>query len=228
MYSEALVRPSRADAEVGRSRGRHSDSNSAIVGASRSTSTESSSDVRGLPLLFGTDGCRIVVDPSARILWASLGDGVLNSPASCLGIVEGRLAGRTQHSERVLRNLVADALQSNGPLQQLISRAANEAADLLVTATNTSSRTVPMIAITIRDLHRELSAMPDLTRLYGLTPTEQQITRMMLQGLCVTSIAEQLNNSVLTVRTHIKRAYVKLNVGTKEQLFAIMLKLMVD
>src|SRR5690348_17343288 len=154
MYSEALVRPSRADAELGRKRGRHSDSNSAIVGASRSTSTESSSDVRGLPLLFGTDGCRIVVDSTARVLWASLGGGVLDTPASCLGIVEGRLAGRTQHSDRLLRKLIADVQEANSPLQQLISSAANEPADLLVTATKSSTASSSMIAIAIRDLHR--------------------------------------------------------------------------
>jgi DNA-binding CsgD family transcriptional regulator len=184
--------------------------------------------VRGLPFLFGNDGCRIVVDSSARVLWASLGGGVLDSPASCLGIVDGRLTGRTRHSDRLLRTLIADVEQSKAPLQQLVSSAANEPAELLVTATNCSSGASNLFAITIRDLHRELSAMPDLTRLYGLTPTEQQITRMMIQGLCVNSIAQQLHNSVLTVRTHIKRAYVKLNVGTKEQLFAMMLKLMVD
>jgi DNA-binding CsgD family transcriptional regulator len=51
---------------------------------------------------------------------------------------------------------------------------------------------------------------------------------MMVRGQSVTEIAEQLHKSVLTVRTHVKRAYGKLGVGSKEQLFATVMKLMVD
>jgi DNA-binding CsgD family transcriptional regulator len=44
----------------------------------------------------------------------------------------------------------------------------------------------------------------------------------------VAEIAVELHKSVLTVRTHVKRIYTKLNVGTKEQLFSNVMKLMID
>jgi DNA-binding NarL/FixJ family response regulator len=50
----------------------------------------------------------------------------------------------------------------------------------------------------------------------------------MFQGQSVTEIAQAVHKSVLTIRTHVKRIYGKLNVGTKEQLFSTVLKLMVD
>jgi DNA-binding CsgD family transcriptional regulator len=85
-----------------------------------------------------------------------------------------------------------------------------------------------LILLTIRNLARDLDGIPDLGRLYGLTRTEQQVTRMMIQGQSVTEIGSRLNKSVLTVRTHVKRVYSKLGVGTKEQLFSTVMKLMVD
>jgi DNA-binding CsgD family transcriptional regulator len=51
---------------------------------------------------------------------------------------------------------------------------------------------------------------------------------MMVQGQSVTEISDRLHKSVLTVRTHVKRVYSKLGVGTKEQLFSTVMKLMVD
>jgi DNA-binding CsgD family transcriptional regulator len=73
-----------------------------------------------------------------------------------------------------------------------------------------------------------MDQLPDLSRLFGLTRTEHKIVRMLMQGHSVRGIAAQLGTSVLTVRTHLKRTYAKVNVGTKEQLFSTMLKLMLD
>jgi DNA-binding CsgD family transcriptional regulator len=99
---------------------------------------------------------------------------------------------------------------------------------LFVRAQNYPLHGAACTLLTIRMLARELHEIPDLGRLYGLTRTEQQIVGMMVQGQSVTEIAQQLHKSVLTVRTHVKRMYSKLNVGTKEQLFSTVIKLMVD
>ena len=85
-----------------------------------------------------------------------------------------------------------------------------------------------MNSFTIRRLDRDMRETPDLRRLYGLTKTEQQIVGEMLRGRSVAEIAVELHKSVLTVRTHVKRIYTKLNVGTKEQLFSSVMKLMID
>lgn len=43
--------------------------------------------------------------------------------------------------------------------------------------------------------------------------------------MSVNEIALRLGKSVMTVRTHVKHAYSKLNITSKEQLFATTLKL---
>ncbi len=222
MYSGALASPSGIGAEVGR----NSRTTQFEPESTRNRSV-SNCDVRGLPFLFPRGGCRLVIDANARILWSSEGENILGRANGCIAVMDGRIVGRTRHSERLLKGLLADCRTADRPTQQLLSRAANELPELLVTARSSSRPESDVIALTFRELAGELDGIPDLTRLYGLTPTEHQITGLMLQGMSVTAIAEELNNSVLTVRTHIKRAYVKLNVSSKEQLFSTIVKLMV-
>lgn len=185
-------------------------------------------DVRGHDYLFHDSSARIIADDSGRVLWASDGASSITSDNLSISVTDGALLGRTRHSDRLLRDLLADARASESPVVQLISRAANEVPELFVHARSSAGKSEPVIALTIRRLQRTLDRLPDLTRLYGLTPTEQQIIGLMVQGHSITEIAGELHKSVLTVRTHIKRTYLKLNVGTKEQLFSMVMKLMLD
>ncbi len=224
MYSGALAGRSGLGAQVGRRNPRQS---AFVAGSTRNRPAEAeNSDVRGLSFLFRSDGYRLVLDSNGRVLWRCGGEDILASTSACIAIIDGRIAGRTRHSERLFKNLLTDCLSSREPVQTLLASAANEIPELLVTAQR-SSESSELIALTVRALQRALHGIPDLMRLYSLTPTENQIVGMMLQGLSVTAIAEELRNSVLTVRTHIKRAYLKLNVSSKEQLFSTMMKLMV-
>ena len=64
--------------------------------------------------------------------------------------------------------------------------------------------------------------LPDLTGL-RLTNAEQLIVRRLMQAGAPPAVADGLGAALLTVRTHIKRAYAKLGVHSKEQLFAKLL-----
>lgn len=184
--------------------------------------------VRGLPFQFRDQGARLAADADGRILWLSSAASVLVESTDALSLNAGRLAGRTRHSDKLLRELLSEALQAEEPVVQLLAVAANDTPELFVEARQISAGGTTLIGLTLRALQRQPESLPDLTRLFGLTQTEQQITRMMLQGHSVTDIADTLNKSVLTVRTHVKHTYVKLNVSSKEQLFATILKLMID
>lgn len=127
-----------------------------------------------------------------------------------------------------MRALVGEAAQVADPVHQLFAPATGESPELFIEAQKRNSGNSPVITVTIRELGRDMDRLPDLTILFGLTRTEHKIIRMLVQGLSVRRIATELGTSVLTVRTHLKRTYGKVNVGTKEQLFATMLKLMVD
>ena len=49
---------------------------------------------------------------------------------------------------------------------------------------------------------------------YGLTAREQEILRLLAEGLLKKEIADALSISVNTVSTHLRRVYDKLHVNT--------------
>ena len=232
MYSGAIITPERTG--VAEKKARRQQLSAAVPAHGSATvlpapkPRTANVEIRGFPFHFSENGAQLIVEPSGRILWLSAASTVLAEASACIALEKGELSGRTRHTELLLRKLLEDAQAASGPVDQLVSRAANDIPELFLRARTCSGQKDGAIAITIRQLDRKVDDIPDLTRLYGLTPTEQQITAMMLQGRSVTEIAEELHKSVLTVRTHIKRTYVKLNVGTKEQLFSAVIRLMVD
>jgi DNA-binding CsgD family transcriptional regulator len=182
--------------------------------------SEAGSTASELQFLLADSGARVITDANRRILWAT-------SAATLLA--SGGLAGRTRHSDALLRSMFEDSHNAApGTVVRLIASEPSRRPELFVQAQSHALPGEACTLLTIRDLARELREIPDLGRLYGLTRTEQQVVAMMVRGQSVTEIAEQLHKSVLTVRTHVKRAYGKLGVGSKEQLFATVMKLMVD
>lgn len=79
------------------------------------------------------------------------------------------------------------------------------------------------VAVTLRATEQNDLVCADLAEPFGLTHAEQRIVERLLRGCSSQDIADAMGKSVLTVRTHIKRAYTKLSVATREQLFARLL-----
>lgn len=182
-----------------------------------------------LPFFLVDPGARIITDSNRRIIWATSAAMLLASDGACVTIADGELAGRTRHSDALLRSMFEDSESAApGAVVRLIASEPSHPPRLFIQAQRHELSGEACTLLTIRDLSRKLREIPDLGRLYGLTRTEQQIVAMMVRGQSVTEIAEQLHKSVLTVRTHVKRVYAKLGVGTKEQLFSTVMKLMVD
>jgi DNA-binding CsgD family transcriptional regulator len=193
------------------------------------TQTNGGSHSSVLPFPFTDRGAKLILDGNRRVIWASADATLLASGHSCISIANGEFGGRTRHSDALVRDLCDDAEHAaDGIADLLVAPEASLCPELFVRAQSYSVPGDRLILLTIRNLARDLDGIPDLGRLYGLTRTEQQVTRMMIQGQSVTEIGSRLNKSVLTVRTHVKRVYSKLGVGTKEQLFSTVMKLMVD
>src|SRR3954447_2653562 len=64
------------------------------------------------------------------------------------------------------------------------------------------------------------AAQPTAIRSYSFSPREQEIVRLVAQGLTTRDIADQLRLSLETVRTHIRNAMGKLSARTRAQLVA--------
>jgi len=62
----------------------------------------------------------------------------------------------------------------------------------------------------------------DTRAAFGLTPAEDRLLKMMVEGANAEELAIRLGISIETVRTHVRRAYAKLGVVNREQLFATL------
>jgi DNA-binding CsgD family transcriptional regulator len=171
---------------------------------------------------------RIVTDERGHILWSSPSVHSVTTGNSCLTIENGDLGGRTRHSDLILQEVVSAIDKVDHPIDQLIAPGVEDGPQIFVRAQACNANGFRLKSFTIRRLDRDVSHLPDLHRLYGLTRTEHQIVKQMIQGQSVSEIAAGMHKSILTVRTHVKRIYSKLHVGSKEQLFSMVMKLMVD
>ena len=80
------------------------------------------------------------------------------------------------------------------------------------------------IALLLRDLRGSAEIdCADLESMFSVTPGEHQVIIQLVKGYSSREIAEQFGKSILTVRTHVKRAYGKIGVKTRGQLFAKLL-----
>lgn len=60
----------------------------------------------------------------------------------------------------------------------------------------------------------------DLERAFGLTPAEHRVLLRMIEGLNAEAIADALDLSIETVRSHIRNLYTKMGVASREAMFA--------
>jgi len=80
------------------------------------------------------------------------------------------------------------------------------------------------VALLLRDLGATIEVeCADLEPIFGVTPGEHQVILHLLQGHSSREIADRSGKSILTIRTHVKRAYGKIGVVTRGQLFARLL-----
>ena len=80
------------------------------------------------------------------------------------------------------------------------------------------------VALTLRDLRATVQIeCADLETMFSVTPGEHQVIVQLLKGFSSREIALEFGKSILTVRTHVKRAYGKIGVKTRGQLFAKLL-----
>jgi DNA-binding CsgD family transcriptional regulator len=186
------------------------------------------SAIGGLEFLFANSGVRIVTNRDHRVVWATTGAVSLASGTTCINFANDELFGQTRHSDALLRAMFVDAERAApNAVEMLIGPEPSARPELFVRA-QIYLAAAHFTVFTIRSLAGELQEIPNLRHLYGLTRAEQQIVGLMVQGRSATEVAHELHKSVLTIRSHLKRAYSKLNVSSKEQLFSTVIKLMVN
>ena len=85
------------------------------------------------------------------------------------------------------------------------------------------------IAIMVFDSRRVGDAVwGDIGEVFALTASEATIARRLVDGTGLSRLAHDLGITPETAKTHLRRIYVKLGVGSREEFFARLLPFRVD
>ena len=87
-----------------------------------------------------------------------------------------------------------------------------------------SSANAPTAVVAVHRVGRQLRTAKELELLYGLTPTESSVALLIGRGLSNSAIARELTSSPHTVRRHTEKVFQKLNVRSRAQVAALLLR----
>lgn len=165
----------------------------------------------------GETRARLMVDAGLTVYWLNSAAQTFLQEEPAVGYRQGRLNPRDRRTEQALRAFLADAtgrLSCNSILDEVSGE------HLILTAVRLPGPRADVIGLT---LHRAGAAfdfdLADLRHAFGLTRSERQVAAHLLDGETADEVARALNVSLETVRVHIKRAYSKLGVCSREAFF---------
>jgi DNA-binding CsgD family transcriptional regulator len=161
----------------------------------------------------------VVLGRDLSVLWSTRAVQEALAGEGPLMLRDGSLIGATRSHQIQLASLL-DRAASGDAAADLFDHA--DAERRLIVSVRALGQERERFGLALRAERRQIS-LPDLTGAFGLTNAEQMIVRRLMQGWSATDVADDLGAALLTVRTHIKRAYAKLGVHSKEQLFAKLL-----
>lgn len=155
---------------------------------------------------------RLIVSEDLRPQWVSAAaERILSDPSSVL-YRNGRIRPRNPQVDGELRSFVSSATDA-GQTHCLTDAHTGEHIVL------TTTRLGGAVALTLhRPDHDPPMKLVDLHDAFGLTPAEQCVAEHLINGNTAEETARDLGVSLETVRTHIKRAYAKLGVSSREAL----------
>ena len=164
---------------------------------------------------------RLVVSRDLGVLALNHQAVVLLDANGVLAMRDGVLAPRDRRCSAELAAIMAFA----GPTARMgVLGAGNGGAMLLVDVQALTGEPDGAVALALRDPGGQVEIeCADLEPMFGVTPGERQVIVQLVKGYSSREIADQFGKSILTVRTHVKRAYGKIGVKTRGQLFAKLL-----
>jgi DNA-binding CsgD family transcriptional regulator len=175
-------------------------------------------DVSGWSALWFAQSAaaRLIVSRDLKVLAANANGIRVIEANNALNMRDGLLGARDRRSTAELTAIVANA--------QPLARFGVVGAAVLVDAFALGPGATAAVALTLRDLRAPVQIeCADLESVFGVTPGEHQVVVQLVKGLSSREIALESGKSILTVRTHVKRAYGKIGVKTRGQLFAKLL-----
>lgn len=159
---------------------------------------------------------KLLVDSSLRIRWANSAANAWLLDHRPLGSVEGRLcAGRFASELRALLE------RSASEPEALCLPIDGEEFKLILFAHLVATSDEELIyGVTARRTNElDWNRPVGVDQAFGLTATETKVLQLLWSGATAGAAAECMNVSIETIRTHIRRLYAKMGVGSREALF---------
>lgn len=156
---------------------------------------------------------RLIVKPDGEVLWTNAEAQALLTSDGPVTVERGRLRGATQQITDRLQ-LLLNSPSSSAPCWL------QEEDGVLIWAEHIAHPVPATVGLTIRRAGEELEVSA-LATARQLTPAESRIMGMMLSGVEAGRIAQKLDISVETLRTHVKHLYTKLGVNSRGAMFAL-------
>jgi DNA-binding CsgD family transcriptional regulator len=175
----------------------------------------------------------ILADAQARVLFANAAAKKIASSRDGLRIEAGRLMALSSRENAPLHKAIREiAAAPDSPRKRLaVTRSSQALPYQLLLMPIQSSRAVPLgvsqPAVAILIIDSETTSSPDvamLRDLFALTAGEARVVAKLVQGRIVEEVAADLDISVLTARTHIRRVLSKTATNRQGELIALVLR----
>jgi DNA-binding NarL/FixJ family response regulator len=163
---------------------------------------------------------RFLVDERQSLLWSNGAAASWIEEANCaLKIQGGLLVAKESKLQCQLASMLAS---SSRQTSCFLTASASEQQELLFSAREVGHfagyKCVALAARSITDTNtHQLIGLSDA---FNLTPSEEAVLQQMMRGRTVDRIAHNSRTSPETVRTHVRRAYSKMSVSSREEMFS--------
>lgn len=168
------------------------------------------------------DVALVVVDRHANLIWRSRAAALLLAGGGAPLVDRGgRVMGVDRRAQQFLIDRIAEALIGQEVCQFIDSDLDRR---FLLRVRSVSEGGVQALVIIIKDFEAP-AHLPKLELLFGLSAMEARILHEIIEGNSAERIAESKGVSIQTVRTHIKHIHSKMEVRSKEEILATIVKI---
>jgi DNA-binding CsgD family transcriptional regulator len=164
---------------------------------------------------------RIVVDRRGLLLWRSRAAALLLQGDCPLVDRAGKLGGVDRRAQQFLNERLDEAFAGEEICQFM---EAEQGTRFLLRMRPVDEDGERAVVITLKDFEAPVH-IPRLERLFGLSAMEARILQLIIEGASAERIADSKAISILTVRTHIKHIHSKMDVRSKEEILAVIVKI---
>ncbi len=177
----------------------------------------------------------VLVDATAKPIFINRQADTMASTSECLRIGHASLTAYTSKENKLLHQLISNATCENAVEQEsgamsITCPSTQQALQILVTPLKQSHMLVEVsdpnhtaiVFISNPDRRKEFS-LRVLCSLYGLTTAEARTARELANGQSVEEVAQILNVSKNTVRSHLKAIFQKTRLNRQSELIKLVL-----